>query len=272
MGRARSLEEACGLRGDGLELSSGGSSRDRVWRGLWKGSRFPVWSLPSRPGPVHSPGWAPPMAVGPSLQLCPALLAWDSTLWVTACLDMGPSVLSFLSPAAQCSLRTYLSLPCLSTGAKPAAPVDPWGVPTGASIPSVSKGSDPWAAPQQQAPSAGKTADAWAAASAAKPVSATGETSLCPGSEGPFGPHAFPSSGSVAWDLWVGLHLLLLPCHPQPLSPVSRCHKPTVKGELTGLLGTVPLSRGSFPRGSGQATLWALLPGASSRLYPSLKT
>uniref|UniRef100_A0ABI7XQ41 ENTH domain-containing protein n=1 Tax=Felis catus TaxID=9685 RepID=A0ABI7XQ41_FELCA len=62
--------------------------------------------------------------------------------------------------------------------AKPAAPVDPWGVPTGASIPSVSKGSDPWAAPQQQAPSAGKTADAWAAASAAKPVSATGAFDL----------------------------------------------------------------------------------------------
>ncbi|XP_042770388.1 epsin-2 isoform X2 [Panthera leo] len=68
--------------------------------------------------------------------------------------------------------------PWPSFGAKPAAPVDPWGVPTGASIPSVSKGSDPWAAPQQQAPSAGKTADAWAAASAAKPVSATGAFDL----------------------------------------------------------------------------------------------
>ncbi|XP_045343516.1 epsin-2 isoform X4 [Leopardus geoffroyi] len=68
--------------------------------------------------------------------------------------------------------------PWPSFGAKPAAPVDPWGVPTGASIPSVSKGSDPWAAPQQQAPSAGKTADAWAAASATKPVSATGAFDL----------------------------------------------------------------------------------------------
>nr|XP_060503121.1 epsin-2 isoform X3 [Panthera onca] len=68
--------------------------------------------------------------------------------------------------------------PWPSFGAKPAAPIDPWGVPTGASIPSVSKGSDPWAAPQQQAPSAGKTADAWAAASAAKPVSATGAFDL----------------------------------------------------------------------------------------------
>ncbi|XP_040308990.1 epsin-2 isoform X3 [Herpailurus yagouaroundi] len=68
--------------------------------------------------------------------------------------------------------------PWPSFGAKPAAPVDPWGVPTRASIPSVSKGSDPWAAPQQQAPSAGKTADAWAAASATKPVSATGAFDL----------------------------------------------------------------------------------------------
>ncbi|XP_047688052.1 epsin-2 isoform X1 [Prionailurus viverrinus] len=68
--------------------------------------------------------------------------------------------------------------PWPSFGAKPAAPVDPWGVPTGASIPSVSKGSDPWAAPQQQASSAGKTADAWAAASATKPVSATGAFDL----------------------------------------------------------------------------------------------
>ncbi|XP_077748557.1 epsin-2 isoform X5 [Canis aureus] len=64
------------------------------------------------------------------------------------------------------------------TGAKPAASVDPWGVPTGTSTHSVPKGSDPWAAPQQPAPSAGKTADAWAAASAAKPVSASGAFDL----------------------------------------------------------------------------------------------
>ncbi|XP_077748555.1 epsin-2 isoform X3 [Canis aureus] len=63
-------------------------------------------------------------------------------------------------------------------GAKPAASVDPWGVPTGTSTHSVPKGSDPWAAPQQPAPSAGKTADAWAAASAAKPVSASGAFDL----------------------------------------------------------------------------------------------
>ncbi|KAF0872558.1 EPN2 protein, partial [Crocuta crocuta] len=77
-------------------------------------------------------------------------------------------------PAAPAST----SDPWPSFGAKPAAPVDPWGVPTGASTHSVSKGSDPWAAPPQQAPGAGKAADAWAAASAAKPVSAAGETSL----------------------------------------------------------------------------------------------
>ncbi|XP_032287543.1 epsin-2 isoform X3 [Phoca vitulina] len=63
-------------------------------------------------------------------------------------------------------------------GAKPAASVDPWGVPTGTSTHSGPKGSDPWVAPQQPAPSAGKTADAWAAASAAKPVSSSGAFDL----------------------------------------------------------------------------------------------
>lgn len=257
-GRARSAEQACGLWGDGLELSSGSSSRDRVWQGLGKGSPlFPVWSLPSRRGPAHSLGWEPPMAVGPALRPCPALLAWDSTLWVTACLDPGPSVLSFLSPAAQYFPRIYLSLPCLSTGAKPAAPVDPWGVPTGASTHSVSKGSDPWAAPQQQVPGAGKTADAWAAASATKPVSAAGETSLCPGSESPVGPRAFPSPGSVAWDLWVCLPLL--PCHLQPLSPVPQCHKSTVKGELTRPSGPLCLC----PKGASRGGLGRLPSGWS---------
>ncbi|XP_039083242.1 epsin-2 isoform X2 [Hyaena hyaena] len=77
-------------------------------------------------------------------------------------------------PAAPAST----SDPWSSFGAKPAAPVDPWGVPTGASTHSISKGSDPWAAPPQQAPSAGKAADAWAAASAAKPVSAAGAFDL----------------------------------------------------------------------------------------------
>ncbi|XP_004433070.1 PREDICTED: epsin-2 isoform X2 [Ceratotherium simum simum] len=68
--------------------------------------------------------------------------------------------------------------PWPSYGAKPAASVDPWGVPTGASTHSISKSSDPWAAPQQPAPSAGKTADAWAAASTAKPVSTSGAFDL----------------------------------------------------------------------------------------------
>ncbi|XP_044105278.1 epsin-2 isoform X1 [Neovison vison] len=63
-------------------------------------------------------------------------------------------------------------------GAKPAASVDPWGVPTGASTHSGPKGSDPWAGPQQPAPRAGKTADAWAAASATKPVSSSGAFDL----------------------------------------------------------------------------------------------
>ncbi|XP_034845596.1 epsin-2 isoform X5 [Mirounga leonina] len=64
------------------------------------------------------------------------------------------------------------------TGAKPAASVDPWGVPTGTGTYAGPKGSDPWVAPQQPAPSAGKTADAWAAASAAKPVSSSGAFDL----------------------------------------------------------------------------------------------
>ncbi|XP_006908485.1 epsin-2 isoform X1 [Pteropus alecto] len=65
-----------------------------------------------------------------------------------------------------------------SFGAKPAASVDPWGVPSGASTHSISKSSDPWAATQQSAPRAGKAADAWAAASAAKPVSTSGAFDL----------------------------------------------------------------------------------------------
>ncbi|XP_012661531.1 epsin-2 isoform X2 [Otolemur garnettii] len=64
-------------------------------------------------------------------------------------------------------------------GAKPAASVDPWGVPPGASTQSVPKSSDPWAASQQPAPSGGRaTSDAWGAVSTAKPVSASGSLEL----------------------------------------------------------------------------------------------
>ncbi|XP_077602825.1 epsin-2 [Crocuta crocuta] len=130
-------------------------------------------------------------------------------------------------PAAPAST----SDPWPSFGAKPAAPVDPWGVPTGASTHSVSKGSDPWAAPPQQAPGAGKAADAWAAASAAKPVSAAGETSLCPGSEKPFGAHAFPLLAA-----WQGTCRFACTCdrHRQPWSPVPRCHQEgTIKDDFS---------------------------------------
>nr|XP_025720096.1 epsin-2 isoform X2 [Callorhinus ursinus] len=75
------------------------------------------------------------------------------------------------------ALSCYPGTPT-QTGAKPAASVDPWGVPTGSSTHSGPKGSDPWAAPPQAAPGAGKTADAWAAASAAKPVSSSGAFDL----------------------------------------------------------------------------------------------
>ncbi|KAI4556195.1 hypothetical protein MJT46_014818 [Ovis ammon polii x Ovis aries] len=78
------------------------------------------------------------------------------------------------APAAPAST----SDPWPSFGAKPATSVDPWGPPTGASVHSAPKGSDPWAAPQQPAPSTGKSADPWAAASAAKPVSSSGSFDL----------------------------------------------------------------------------------------------
>ncbi|XP_042529506.1 epsin-2 isoform X1 [Dipodomys spectabilis] len=73
---------------------------------------------------------------------------------------------------------TSTSDPWPSFGPKPAASVDPWGVPTTASTQSVPKSSDPWAASQPPAPSAGKTTDAWGAASAAKPSSASGSFEL----------------------------------------------------------------------------------------------
>ncbi|XP_077899107.1 epsin-2 isoform X2 [Ictidomys tridecemlineatus] len=68
--------------------------------------------------------------------------------------------------------------PWPSFGAKPAASVDPWGVPTTASTQTVPKTSDPWAAPQQPAPNAGKTTttDAWGVASATKPIPASAES------------------------------------------------------------------------------------------------
>ncbi|XP_012871814.1 PREDICTED: epsin-2 isoform X2 [Dipodomys ordii] len=73
---------------------------------------------------------------------------------------------------------TSTSDPWPSFGPKPAASVDPWGVPTTASTQSLPKSSDPWAASQPPAPSAGKTADAWGAAAAAKPSSASGSFEL----------------------------------------------------------------------------------------------
>ncbi|MBZ3885370.1 Epsin-2 [Sciurus carolinensis] len=68
--------------------------------------------------------------------------------------------------------------PWPSFGTKPAASVDPWGVPTTVSTHTVPKSSDPWATSQQPAPSAGKTTDAWGAASATKPIPASGSFEL----------------------------------------------------------------------------------------------
>ncbi|XP_032175550.1 epsin-2 isoform X3 [Mustela erminea] len=83
-----------------------------------------------------------------------------------------------LPKCAKCQALSCYPGTHTQTGAKPAASVDPWGVPTGASTHSGPKGSDPWAAPQQPAPRAGKTADAWAAASATKPISSSGAFDL----------------------------------------------------------------------------------------------
>ncbi|XP_045840609.1 epsin-2 isoform X3 [Meles meles] len=83
-----------------------------------------------------------------------------------------------LPKCAKCQALSCYPGTQTQTGAKPAASVDPWGVPAGASTHSGPKGSDPWAAPQQPAPRAGKTADAWAAASATKPVSSSGAFDL----------------------------------------------------------------------------------------------
>lgn len=78
-------------------------------------------------------------------------------------------------PAAPAST----SDPWPSFGTKPAASIDPWGVPTGATVQSVPKNSDPWAASQQPASSAGKRAsDAWGAVSTTKPVSVSGSFEL----------------------------------------------------------------------------------------------
>lgn len=68
-----------------------------------------------------------------------------------------------------------ISEPWPSFGTKPAASVDPWGVPTTVSTQSAPKNSDPWAASQQPASSTGKTADAWGPA---KPGSASGSFEL----------------------------------------------------------------------------------------------
>ncbi|XP_020040141.1 epsin-2 isoform X4 [Castor canadensis] len=65
-----------------------------------------------------------------------------------------------------------------SFGAKQAASVDPWGVPTTANTQSVPKSSDPWAGSQQPAPGAGKITDAWGAASAVKPGCTSGSFEL----------------------------------------------------------------------------------------------
>ncbi|XP_060219564.1 epsin-2 isoform X7 [Meriones unguiculatus] len=86
----------------------------------------------------------------------------------------GPSA-NQTNPWGATAAPVNISDPWPSFGTKPAASVDPWGVPTTASTESVPKSSDPWAASQQPTSSAGKTADAWGAA---KPSSASGSFEL----------------------------------------------------------------------------------------------
>lgn len=115
LGRARSAQEAGGLWGGGFGRGSELCVRPRV-AATWESSQLcAVWYLLSSLGPAHpTPRVGTPMAVSPGLRLSPALQAWDSSLRVAACPDMGqtrmwltwPSILSFLTPAAQNFLRT----------------------------------------------------------------------------------------------------------------------------------------------------------------------
>ncbi|XP_053424573.1 epsin-2 isoform X1 [Nycticebus coucang] len=92
----------------------------------------------------------------------------------------GPSAsANQTNPWGRPAARESTSDPWPPFGATPAASVDPWGVPPGASTQSVPKSSDPWAASQQPAPSGGRaTSDAWGAVSTTKPVSASGSFEL----------------------------------------------------------------------------------------------
>lgn len=79
------------------------------------------------------------------------------------------------NPWGETPAPANISDPWPSFGTKPAASVDPWGVPTTVNTQSVPKNPDPWAASQQPASSTGKTADAWGPA---KPGSTSGSFEL----------------------------------------------------------------------------------------------
>ncbi|XP_047398939.1 epsin-2 isoform X3 [Sciurus carolinensis] len=106
---------------------------------------------------------------------------WGGPAAPSSTSDPWPSFAQFPGCLLKCTKCQALSCHVTTlrrTGTKPAASVDPWGVPTTVSTHTVPKSSDPWATSQQPAPSAGKTTDAWGAASATKPIPASGSFEL----------------------------------------------------------------------------------------------
>ncbi|XP_073902803.1 epsin-2 isoform X3 [Castor canadensis] len=106
---------------------------------------------------------------------------WGGPAAPTSTSDSWPSFVQFPGCLLKCTKCQALSCHVRTlgqTGAKQAASVDPWGVPTTANTQSVPKSSDPWAGSQQPAPGAGKITDAWGAASAVKPGCTSGSFEL----------------------------------------------------------------------------------------------
>ncbi|XP_059005972.1 epsin-2 isoform X4 [Mustela lutreola] len=156
---------------DALPTSGPAAQKAEPWGRSASANQTNPWGGPAAPASTSDP-WPPFEMLWPSSGTCVQSLG----------LRIAPSTPArfpgCLPKCAKCqALSCYLGTHT-QTGAKPAASVDPWGVPTGASTHSGPKGSDPWAAPQQPAPRAGKTADAWAAASATKPISSSGAFDL----------------------------------------------------------------------------------------------
>ncbi|XP_044939604.1 epsin-2 isoform X4 [Mustela putorius furo] len=156
---------------DALPTSGPAAQKAEPWGRSASANQTNPWGGPAAPASTSDP-WPPFEMLWPSSGTCVQSLG----------LRIAPSTPArfpgCLPKCAKCQALSCYPGTHTQTGAKPAASVDPWGVPTGASTHSGPKGSDPWAAPQQPAPRAGKTADAWAAASATKPISSSGAFDL----------------------------------------------------------------------------------------------